>query len=119
VTAMDFEALAQRIGETIERTGNAKAVFGEPVKLATQSVVPVAAVVVQLGGGGGAARLLGGGGGGFNMRVTPIGYIHEKDGVVTFSAIDVPESALRAHPEPAPDIASLVERLARRFREQP
>ena len=91
---MDFESIARHIAETIERSGNAKAVFGEPVKLTTQSVVPVAAISCQVGGGGGHAGIGGGGGGGFNLRVLPIGYIHEKDGAVVFSPIDVPDHVL-------------------------
>jgi hypothetical protein len=43
----DVEAIAEHIAETSERSGNAKAVFGEPVKLATQTIVPVAAMLAR------------------------------------------------------------------------
>jgi len=118
---MDLEAIARHIAEAIEHGGNARAVFGEPVKLATQTVVPVAVVSSQVGGGGGSAFLGGGGGGGFHLRVVPIGYIHEKDGAVVFSAIDVPEGAFlpAPHSEEAtgrPPTGPLVARIIGRLR---
>jgi uncharacterized spore protein YtfJ len=113
---MDLEAIAKHIAETIERSGSAKAVFGEPVKLATQSIVPVAAISANVGGGGGRAGIGGGGGGGFHLRVVPIGYIHEKEGAVVFTPIDVPESALAPHPKPdEPVSGTVVARLVQRF----
>lgn len=117
-SGMDVEAIAKHIAETIERSGNAKAVFGEPVKLATQTIVPVAAISSHVGGGGGRAGFGGGGGGDFYLRVVPVGYIHEKDGAVVFSAIDVPEP-LRVPPPKAEEqargavVSRVLERLGR------
>lgn len=114
---MDFESIARHIAETIERSGNAKAIFAEPVKLTTQTVVPVAAISCQVGGGGGHAGIGVGGGGGFNLRVLPIGYIHEKDGEVVFSSIDVPEQVLFPPPSKPEErtspavVARLMERI--------
>ena len=115
---MDYEAIARQIAETIEHTGNAKAVFGEPVKLSTQTIVPVAAITSSVGGGGGHTGLGGGGGGGFQLRAVPIGYIHERDGNVVFSAIDVPEHVVSTLPkveerQRVPLMAHLIERLSR------
>lgn len=118
---MDFEAIARHIAQTIEHSGNAKAVFGEPVKLQTQTIVPVAAVVAAVGGGGGQASILGGGGGGFTIRVIPVGYIHEKDGAVMFSAIEVPDELLsidRAIPLNVQEPKPFMSRLAKRVRER-
>lgn len=115
---MDLGAIAKHIAETIERSGNAKAVFGEPVKLATQTIVPVAAVSCHVGAGGGRSGIGSGGGGGFHLRVVPVGYIHERDGAVVFSSIDVPEQALAPQSKSeeqarGPVIARLLERLGR------
>jgi uncharacterized spore protein YtfJ len=115
---MDVEAIAKHIAETIERSGNAKAVFGEPVKLATQTIVPVAAISSHVGGGGGRSGFGGGGGGGFYLQVVPIGYIHEKDGAVVFTQIDVPECALDPLPKSEEQargavVARLLQRLGR------
>jgi uncharacterized spore protein YtfJ len=115
---LDFEAIARHIAQTIEHSGNAKAVYGEPVKLQTQTIVPVAAVVAAVGGGGGQASIVGaGGGGGFTIRVIPLGYIHEKDGAVMFSPIEVPDELLapeRAMLPSVPEDQPLMSRLAKR-----
>lgn len=115
---MDFESIAKHIAETIERSGNAKAVFGEPIKLTTQTLVPVAVISSHVGAGGGRTGLGGGGGGGFHLHVVPIGYIHEKDGAVVFSKIDVPEEALVSQLKPEEQargalVARLIQRLGR------
>jgi uncharacterized spore protein YtfJ len=115
---MDLESIAKHIAETIERSGNAKAVFGEPVKLATQTIVPVVAISAHVGGGGGRSGIGGGGGGGFHLRVVPVGYIHEKEGAVVFSPIDVPEHALSPLPKVEEQargavVARLIERISR------
>jgi uncharacterized spore protein YtfJ len=115
---MDFEAIAKHIAETIEHSGTAKAVFGEPVKLATQTIIPVAAIAANVGGGGGRAGIGGGGGGGFHLRVIPVGYIHEKDGAVVFTTIDVQEQLLTPAQKPEDHVKGAVvgrvmERLGR------
>jgi len=96
---MPFEEIVKQVAETIQKEANARAVFGEPAKLDTHIVIPVASVVISISGGGvggsrkpGAeiARLLGGGGGGLNVVASPVGFIHEKDGVVIFTRIEKP-----------------------------
>jgi uncharacterized spore protein YtfJ len=93
---MALEDVVKQIAETLEREGNARAVFGEPMKLETKTLIPVA--VIGLGGGGalgGApdsskvmkAIFSGGGGGGFNVR--PVGFIHERDGEVVYTPIHI------------------------------
>lgn len=71
--------------------------FGEPVKLDTKTIIPVACVQFGGGGGGGmsppvkegaAAPVFGGGGGG-GFSVNPVGFIHEEDGAVVFTPIHV------------------------------
>jgi len=116
---MDIAALAAHISRTIEASGNAKAIYGEPIKLETHTVVPVAALVVTVGGGGGALSAIGGGGGGLTMKVAPVGYLHEKDGVVTFTPIDVPPQVLASPADAAHEKApspSLIEKLRERLR---
>jgi len=90
----------------LEREGNVTSVFGAPMKLDNKTVIPVAFVNVGSGGAGvlvpAAQRLLdrirrllparlGAGGGGFGIHVRPIGYLHEEDGRVVFTRIDVYE----------------------------
>jgi len=110
-TTTDLAALAHEIATTLEREGNVRAVFGDPVKLETRTVIPVASIAMGAGAGGvrafGAAihavrrwfskrpldvtpsrTLLGGGGGGLDVR--PVGYLSEVDGRVVFTRIEDP-----------------------------
>jgi len=93
---MAYEDLMKQIAETFEKEGNVRAVFAEPVKLETKTVIPVAAI--SLGGGAGGmgpvteskvARAILGGGGGAAIQVQPVGFIHERDGEVVFTPIHV------------------------------
>jgi hypothetical protein len=90
---VDLVNLVHSIAEAVERSGNAKGVFGEPLKLETQTVVPVAVVTVTFGGGG-VGRLLGGGRGGVALKLLPVGFIHEMDGSACFSRIEIPPEVL-------------------------
>jgi uncharacterized spore protein YtfJ len=92
---MGMEEIVKEIAAALEKEGNSKAVFGEPVKLETKTVIPVAAV--RLGAGGAAmsphaqaseiVKALFGGGGGGAFDVHPVGFISEKNGEVTFTPI--------------------------------
>ena len=88
--------LMKQVATSLEREGNVRTVFSEPVKLETHTVIPVA--TVGLGGGGGgaagsresgsAANPLGGGGAlAFNVR--PVGFIHESGSEVVFTPIHI------------------------------
>jgi len=100
----DLARAAAEVAHMFERGGNVTSAFGAPMKLDTKTVIPVAFVNVGSGGGGFlgpmARRLfdrirkmlparVGGGGGGFGIHVRPIGYLHEEDGHVVFSHIEV------------------------------
>jgi uncharacterized spore protein YtfJ len=87
----------------LEAEGNVKAIFGQPIRLENHTVIPVAAVEIAIGAGGGvghgpnlppsiqaaiqlAKKILpggwgAGGGGGRSVRIRPVGFIYEKDGV--------------------------------------
>ena len=86
---MDLQALVKQAAAALEKTGNARAVFGDPVKLDTRTIVPVAAVLTSLGIGAGPAALFGGGG--LDLRVVPLGYVHETDEGIAFTRIEIPE----------------------------
>lgn len=87
------ESIQKKLTETLESTGGAKALFGDPVTLNGQEVVPVARVSVVLGadaegsGGGDSGALAGlakGGGGGnagasVRVDVEPVGYLRAGD----------------------------------------
>jgi uncharacterized spore protein YtfJ len=92
---MALEEVVKQVAQALEMEGNSKVVFGEPVKLESKTVIPVAQVRLGAGGGGvmpggetsGLLKALisGGGGGGFDVR--PVGFIHERDGEVVFTPI--------------------------------
>ncbi len=101
-TSGDFAKAAAEIAHMFEREGNVTSVFGAPMKLDTKTVIPVAFVNVGSGGGGvlmpGVRRWFarirralprGVGGGGFGIHVRPIGYLHEEDGHIVFSRIEI------------------------------
>ena len=78
--------------ETANKLGHVKAIFGDPIKLETQTIVPIGVVITSFGAGGGGLAFASGMGGGGDLRVLPIGYLHEHDGDVVFTAIEVPEA---------------------------
>jgi uncharacterized spore protein YtfJ len=105
------EAIARELRQVLEKEANTAAIFGSPMKLETQTVIPVA--MIEIGGGGGAGfgqgvagdalsglfakaiRLVargggGGGGGGVSVRVRPVGFLCEESGRVVFRPIAVP-----------------------------
>lgn len=104
------ESIIRDLTHTLEAEGNVKAIFGTPVRLENHTIIPVAAVEIAIGMGGGvghgpnlppsvqtaiqlAKKVLpgsgAGGGGGLSLRIRPVGFIYEKDGV-TFVPIDAP-----------------------------
>ena len=106
----DYASMVHEITQTLEHEANVRAVFGEPMKLETRVVIPVA--TVAMGGGGGGVRALGAavetvrrwlsrggethvvpgrtlaGGGGGGLDVRPVGFLCEENGRVVFTRID-------------------------------
>lgn len=91
------DAFSKKLAGTIESVGGAKAVFGEPVMLNGEQIVPVARIVISLsaaaeGSGGGNAGVTGalanlakGSGGGnaeagIRVVVEPVGYLKSSPG---------------------------------------
>lgn len=133
---MSVEELIKRVAKMVEERATVKTVFGDPIKLDHHTIVPVAKVVLAGGGGGGGKRggeatdpsedaeeateapaaREGGGGGGGTFLVTPLGFIHEKDGDVVFSAIES-RSVIVALLEKLP--MALAARLSQRLGRKP
>jgi uncharacterized spore protein YtfJ len=105
----DMASIVHEIAATLEREGNVRTVFGEPLKLDTRTVIPVASVAIGAGGGG--ARVLGAavdtlrrwlwrgpvhvepgrslvGGAGAGIQIQPMGFLCEDNGRVVFTRID-------------------------------
>lgn len=100
-----MEAIVRDVVDAIEKEGNVRAIFGEPVELDTHRIVPVAKAHVSIGGGGGfggamerlakaAEKIIpagAGGGGGIDITISPVGFIAERDGEVVFTRIETNE----------------------------
>jgi len=106
-------ALAGEVARTIQAEGNVRTVFGEPVMLDSRKVIPVSAVLITMKGGGGGSvspprpeenglvsrvkRLIPvgvGGGVALDVRVIPVGYLHETADGVQYCPIDLPPEVL-------------------------
>lgn len=109
--ARGVEAIVHEIARTIEAEGNTRAIFGAPVKLDTHTIIPVAALEIGMGAGGGMGQGVTferlrdaaadavrrvvpggrgvGGGGGLDVKLRPVGFLHEEDGKVVFTPIPV------------------------------
>lgn len=137
---MSIEHLIQQITQLVEERATVRTVFGDPIKLDKHTIVPVAKVLLAGGGGGGGREgekgegeeplaaasatneaaqpraVERGGGGGGTFSVTPLGFIHERNGEVVFTAIESP-SVVTGLLERLP--GALATRLAGRFGKKP
>lgn len=95
---MELKDSIKEIISEIEKKGDVKAVFGEPVKEDNIMIIPVASMFIAGGGGGGAqdggaaegimAKIKGKGFGlGYKKMARPVGYIKIENGQVNFSPI--------------------------------
>jgi uncharacterized spore protein YtfJ len=94
------DLLLERIAELVGAKATVQAVFGEPVRQADLTVVPVARVRWGFGGGGGSSDgtptgAASGSGGGGGVAADPIGYLEITAGGATFRPIRDP------YPSPA------------------
>lgn len=78
-----LESLAERVGAT----ATAATIFGPPIERGDTTVVPVARASYGFGGGGGARGGDEGSGGGGGVRVSPVGFIEIRPGVVRYRPI--------------------------------
>lgn len=93
-------SVIQELADHLERTGRAKAVFGDPVERNGVTVIPVARACWGLGGGEGKrptdqGNEQGHGGGGC-VHASPIGFIEIREGQARFQRIADPFTILAA-----------------------
>lgn len=105
----------KRMMEVTASTCRVQAIFGEPTKLVTQTIIPVGAVSASYGGGSGGVPFVGGGGVGVTVQVIPLGFIHEEEGVVRFTAIAVPALGVPLEPRQGSFVSQARERLSGAF----
>lgn len=90
---MDISAIVDGLTQLLREEANVHAVFGEPVKIDTKTIVPVALVTASLSEGPSA----------FDLRAVPFGFLQEVDGQVRFTPLD-PGHAV-SHAEHTPSLA--------------
>ncbi len=101
--AKDGKKVARRsptatLAGVVEQLGGARLCYGEPVREAGRTIIPVARVRAQGGGGFGRGPddQGGGGGGGGTLRAVPVGYIEVGPEGSRFQPIQDPDAASRA-----------------------
>lgn len=78
-----LESLAGQLGAS----ARAATIFGAPIERGDTTVVPVARASYGFGGGGGAKGAEEASGGGGGVRVSPVGFIEIRPGVVRYRPI--------------------------------
>lgn len=97
---MEVDQIMEEIARRVEEGASARAVFGQPIRIENQVVVPVAKV--RLGGGGGGGRNTGsseegiGGGMGLGMTSSPVGFIEITPHGAVFTPIRDPGATARS-----------------------
>jgi uncharacterized spore protein YtfJ len=101
------EAVARELADLFQAEANTRTIFGEPIQLETRKIIPVAMIEIGAGGGGGfgqgavdavrgiietAKKLIPtgsgvGDAGALAIKVRPIGFLCEENGIVVFTAI--------------------------------
>lgn len=98
------DAIMKKLGTTLESIGGAQALYGDPITVNGEQIVPVARITVSLtagaeGSGGGQAGLPGigqltkGGGGGnteaaVRIVIEPVGYLQTTPNGLVFCPLD-------------------------------
>jgi len=89
---MESEQIIQQLTDKVEKSGNVKALFGDPIREGGITLIPVANIKIRGGGGGGKGEIEGKENGkGFGMGMitvaNPLGFIEIKDGEAKFNQI--------------------------------
>lgn len=73
---MNTQQAIRDVAKAIAEEADVRAVFGEPLKVGKQSVIPVARIRIHVGGGLGTGNL--------EVTAEPLGFIAERNGEATF-----------------------------------
>ena len=88
---MTTEEVIREVAKAIADEADVRAVFGDPLKLEGQAIIPVATIRIHFSGGiGGMGRMLGrGGGANLDVKAKPVGFICEEGGKAVFRPIEI------------------------------
>ena len=113
---MVVQDVLKQMAEDIKRFTRSETIFGEPIDIQGNTVIPICKVVIGYGGGGGegegpAEKKFGkgaGAGGGAGLRIDPAALIVAKDGKISIVPIGGRESKIGSLLDKIPDV---VERM--------
>jgi len=114
---MVVQDVLKQMAEDIKRFTKTETIFGEPIEVQGNSIIPICKVAIGYGGGGGegdgpAEPKIGGkgtgAGGGAGLRIDPVALIVATDGKISVIQIGGPESKVGSLLDKIPD---LVERM--------
>jgi uncharacterized spore protein YtfJ len=114
---MIVQDVLKQIAEDIKRFTKTETIFGEPIEIQGNTIIPICKVTIGYGGGGGegenpvASKAAGkgtGGGGGAGVKIEPAALIVAKDGKITIVPIGRRESKVSTLLDKLPDLVELL-----------
>lgn len=110
---MVVQDVLKQMAEDIKRFAQTETIFGDPLEVQGNTIIPICKVTIGYGGGGGEgegpadAKLGGkgtGGGGGAGLKIEPAALIVAKDGKISIVPIGGRESKIDSLLEKIPDV---------------
>ena len=114
---MIVQDVLKQMAEDIKRFTKTETIFGDPIEVQENTIIPICKVAIGYGGGGGEGEAppqqkIGGkgagAGGGAGLRIEPVALIVAKDGKISVIQIGGPESKVGSFLNKIPD---MVERM--------
>lgn len=113
---MVVQDVLKQMADDIKRFTRTDTIFGEPIEIQGNTVIPICKVAIGYGGGGGEGEGPGGAklgkgagaGGGAGFKIDPVALIIAKDGKISITTIGGHESRVGSLLEKLPDV---VERM--------
>jgi uncharacterized spore protein YtfJ len=102
----------KQVAEDIKRFTRTDTIFGDPIEIQGNTVIPICKIAIGYGGGGGEGEGPGepklakgmGGGGGAGLKIDPVALIVAKDGKISITPIGGHESRVGSLLEKLPDV---------------
>ena len=110
---MVVQDVLKQMAEDIKRFTKTETIFGDPIEVQGNTIIPICKVAIGYGGGGGEgegpaeAKLTGkgaGAGGGAGLKIEPAALIVAKDGKISIVPIGGRESKVGSLLEKIPDV---------------
>jgi len=115
---MIVQELLQQVADDLKEFARTETIFGEPMEVQGNTVIPVCKLMIGYGGGGGEGEGEGGdkgggkgsgGGGGGGVKLDPAALIIAKDGEVSVVGVQTKESRLGKLLEMLPEVIEKIQ----------